>query len=203
MINYAKVHTNVYSKRKRGRFTLTRNGIVSTDQESSEAPASLNKWSIAHTLVIAIARVVKETTVPDLIAYQCYIMSMAETHTWERIAKYDVMHRRKVAQVGARLAQVDQHLWTMVLGRETNSREVGAGPPRQSERKPRVKSNQPCRQWNRQQRCARNPCRFAHYCSWCYKTGDRANHPEKSCVAKTKMLTYRNTKSNSAGAERK
>jgi hypothetical protein len=145
-------------------------GVIQLHQSPKfKSPISIAQWTDAFLVFAAIYIEKHPAEAPNLLKYGHMIRELQQLHGDNAFRSYDEQFRKLKENVNVPWQQPNQELR---LKAATLSKAL---PPKQSQTQPfRIRY---CFQYNRGERCGKNPCPFRHSCIQC-----KGNHPKSKCT---------------------
>ena len=147
-------------------------GIIQLHQSPKfKSPINISQWTDAFLLFMAVYIEKYSTEAPHLLKYAHMVREIYQLHGDNAFRSYDEQFRKLRETMNLPWQQPNQEL-----------RLRAATLPKTSPGKQSHNQNQPfrvrfCFQFNKGERCNKNPCPFKHSCSQC-----KGNHPKSKCT---------------------
>lgn len=155
-------------------------GVINLHQGPKfKTPISIAQWTDAFFIFAAVYIEKYPTEAPHLLKYGHTIREIHQLHGDNAFRSYDEQFRKLKESLNVPWQNTIQELR---LKAATNTRTFSSKVTQNSGQPFRSRF---CFQYNRGERCTRNPCSFRHACMQC-----RGNHPKSKCSESSKQHIF-------------
>lgn len=155
-------------------------GVINLHQGPKfKTPISITQWTDAFFIFAAVYIEKYPTEAPHLLKYGHTIREIHQLHGDNAFRSYDEQFRKLKESLNVPWQNTIQELR---LKAATNTRTFS---PKFTQNSSQPFRSRFCFQYNRGERCTRNPCSFRHACMQC-----RGNHPKSKCFESSKQLNF-------------